>query len=222
MPIAHQFPTTSSGLLEGVRQDDPIAWDRLSRIYTHLVWHRCRIKSRLSREDSYDVMQEVFLEVRRSIHKLDKQADGTFRGWLWTITTNKIIDFLRQKSRQPKAAGGSDAAHQMSQVQDLYSELLNKEKRSEKEEKNEKAILAKAVLEMIEPDFKPKTWQAFYRCKMANCPVSEVARELGMTETAVTSAVHRVVTRLKEELQDLDEFEDFGEPDDSEETGDPE
>ena len=38
----------------------------------------------------------------------DRSGDS-FRGWLWTITQNKIRDQFRYRQGAPQAEGGSDA-----------------------------------------------------------------------------------------------------------------
>lgn len=208
MPIAHQFPTTSSGLLESARQMDPLAWNRLVSTYSRLVWYWCRVKAGLSPEDSADVMQEVFKSVVRKIGDFKKE-EGTFRGWLRTITTNKIRDLIRKKSRQPRAAGGSGAADRIKQIEDLFPAPHDEEGLSSGDHHRERNILIHRVLEELRPQFQEQSWNAFWQVKIVGRLAAEVAKELGMTEGAVTQAIHRIRKRLKEELKGFDEFEDF-------------
>ena len=54
----------------------------------HYFTHNC--------EDAYDISQEVFLKVFRSLSRLRRSS--TFDAWLRKITTNTCIDHLRQQS----------------------------------------------------------------------------------------------------------------------------
>src|SRR6186997_1416727 len=83
---------TSRSLLARVNANDPGAWDRLITLYAPLVWHWCR-KLSLPEQEIADVFQEVCKAVARHIHDFRKDhPSDTFRGWLRTITKNKVLD----------------------------------------------------------------------------------------------------------------------------------
>ena len=110
--------STSSSLLHRVTARDQEAWSRLVRIYGPLVdfWLR---PGHLQPADARDVFQEVFRAVAEGIasfHK-DRPCDR-FRGWLRTITRNKLADHFRRQGTQPAAAGGSEAYRQLQEVED--------------------------------------------------------------------------------------------------------
>ena len=95
-----EMVSTSSDLIDGVRRQDSLAWVRLVRIYSPLVYHWCRQKERLPPEDAADVLQDVFSAVAKGITGFQKNDNqGSFRGWLRRITTNKIHDFHRRNSQ---------------------------------------------------------------------------------------------------------------------------
>jgi RNA polymerase sigma-70 factor (ECF subfamily) len=101
--------STSSSLLARVKANDTQAWQRLSDLYGPLVYHWCR-RSGLHAEDAADVVQEVFRSVAASIPQFQKECEGdTFRGWLWTVTRNRVRDHVRASRNKPQAAGGTDA-----------------------------------------------------------------------------------------------------------------
>src|SRR5215207_5403568 len=94
---------TSPSLLLRVQSDQPGAWERLVDLYAPLVYHWCR-RARLGPEDTADVFQEVFRAVARTIATFHRDRTGdTFRGWLRTITRNKIRDHFRRLEEQPRA-----------------------------------------------------------------------------------------------------------------------
>ena len=109
-----QGSETSSSLLNRVNARDAVAWERLVDLYTPAVYCWCR-KAGLSSADAADIGQEVFKSVARSIARFrhDRPSDS-FRGWLRTITRNKIRDFYR--NRPVQASGGSAAQDALLQI----------------------------------------------------------------------------------------------------------
>src|SRR5437879_4069636 len=100
---------TSPSLLDRARQNAPGAWDRLVERYAPLVYHWCW-RGNLGPEDAADVFQDVFRAVAEHLVDFRRDRPGdTFRGWLRTITRNKIRDHFRRLDGEARAAGGTDA-----------------------------------------------------------------------------------------------------------------
>ena len=59
------------------------------------------------------------------------------------------------------------------------------------------------ALGMLQGEFEPRTWKAFWRAAVDGLPAPEAAAELGMTASAVRMAKSRILRRLREELGDL-------------------
>src|SRR4051794_28869712 len=109
---------TSPTLLQRAQSNEVGAWERLVELYAPLVYHWCR-RSQLSPEDTADIFQEVFREVAGHIGDFRRDRSGdSFRGWLRTITTNKIRDHFRRLHDQPRAIGGTDAQQRLQAVPD--------------------------------------------------------------------------------------------------------
>src|SRR5687768_5002943 len=99
--------STASSLVAGVKALDPAAWRRLAALYGPLVYGWAR-RAGLRGEDAADVVQEVFRAVAARAAQLRHGGPGdSFRGWLWTVTRNKLRDFWRDRSGTAEAAGGS-------------------------------------------------------------------------------------------------------------------
>src|SRR5437588_9992509 len=87
---------TSPSLLDRVKAGDAAAWERLVTLYAPLVFHWCR-RWGLRDEDAADVFQDVFQSVAAHIATFHRDRRGdTFRGWLRTITRNKVHDYYRR------------------------------------------------------------------------------------------------------------------------------
>jgi RNA polymerase sigma-70 factor (ECF subfamily) len=190
---------TSRSLLDRIRANESAAWDRLVALYSPLVLHWCR-SAGLQDEDSADVFQEVFQAVAGHIDSFRKeQAGGTFRGWLRTITQNKIHDHFRRRGKEPAGAGGSAAQARMAQ---MPAPVRPEEEGAEREA--ERRLFDRA-LELIRDEFEDRTWQAFWRTAVEGRSAKDVGAELAMSPGAVRVAKSRVLQRLREELGDLAE-----------------
>jgi RNA polymerase sigma-70 factor (ECF subfamily) len=193
-------------LLAALRDEEPAAWQRLVSLYAPLVYYWCR-KMDLAEQDAADVFQEVFQAVARRIRSFHKDgADDTFRGWLCTITRNKVRDHLRRESRQPHAAGGTTAQLRLSQLADLSEGQVTESEAKEPADVEAGASLGplfQRALERIAEHFEPRTWQAFWRVVVDGKTAQEVAQELSMQPGTVRVAKSRVLHRLRKELGEL-------------------
>jgi RNA polymerase sigma-70 factor, ECF subfamily len=196
-PEKRASTSTSRSLLARVNSNDAAAWDRLVTLYTPLVWHWCR-KMDLPRQEVADVFQEVFQSVAAHIRDFHRDRPGdTFRGWLRTITRNKVHDHFRVRSREPQAVGGSEANAWWSQLP--ASGGTSKE--SEGQERYNH--LFRQALELIKAEFQERTWRAFWRVVVEGQSPQAVAQELNISPGAVRVAKCRVLHRLRLELGDL-------------------
>ncbi|HLY09276.1 MAG TPA: sigma-70 family RNA polymerase sigma factor [Planctomycetota bacterium] len=186
---------TSSSLIDRVRADEAGAWDRLVALYAPLLYHWCR-RWKLQDEDLADVFQEVFKTLVLHIggFRRDKEGD-TFRGWLRTITRNKVLDHFR-KHRFEQVAG-SDADGRLSQIP-----APEADPQADPEEAEELRRLFLRGLDLIRNEFEDRTWQAFWRTAVDGRAPKDVALELSMSSGAVRVAKSRVLQRLREELGD--------------------
>ena len=191
-------PSTSRSLLERVKAHDAAAWDRLVTLYAPLVFHWCR-RWDLQEHDVADVFQEVFQAVARHISRFRKAGAGdTFRGWLRTITRNKVHDHFRRLGREPGGVGGTDAQRRLSQ---LPARQPPDEDPGGGEDA-ERSLFYRG-LDLIRGEFEERTWQAFWRTAVEGRLPRDVGDELGMSPGAVRVAKSRVLQRLREELGDL-------------------
>ncbi len=190
--------STSPSLLQQVARQDHQAWQRLTRLYGPLVFHWCR-RAKLDPHDAADVLQEVFAAVARAIDTFDPGPNSTFRGWLWTITRNKVRDFYRHESRRPRAVGGTSGWERLAAVPDSPSAASDAF--TDPKELN---ALFRRGLEIVRSEFEDRTWQIFWRTAVQEEPPALVAEEFGITPNAVRLAKSRVLRRLRQELGDLE------------------
>lgn len=191
----HSESATSPSLIRQVQAEDSEAWERLSQIYSPLVYGWVR-RSGLQEADAVDVVQNVFTQVARSIGSF---THVKFRGWLLTITKNEIRLWFRKRERElALAAGGSDAMMRMNGTPDFNESAVDTLEESESEAQ---AVVRRAA-ETIKDDYQPHTWQAFWRSTVEGHNGVAIAEDLGMTPKAVRQAKFRVLTRLREMLSE--------------------
>ncbi len=187
----------STSLLVRLRARDPDAWRRLAALFGPEVYRWCR-RAGLGPEDAADVGQEVFRAVDASLSDFRRDRPGdSFRGWLWTITRNKLRDFWRRPGGWIEAVGGSHFLDQLAQVPDDPESTLDAVGPATSDG------LVPRALELVRSEFEQKTWRAFRETAVEGRPAAEVARELGISTNAVYVARSRVLARLREELGPL-------------------
>jgi RNA polymerase sigma-70 factor (ECF subfamily) len=188
---------THRSLLEKARARDQAAWERMVALYAPLVLSWCRNWG-LKAEDAADVFQDVFQAVAAHLNGFRRERSGdTFRGWLRTITRNKVNDLFRRRQREPEGVGGSEAHANLVQVPDI-----GPSQEIEIAEEAENALLHRA-LETIRGEFEPRTWEAFWQTAVEGRAAIDVAADLSMTPGAVRVAKSRVLHRLRTDLGEL-------------------
>lgn len=223
---------TSRSLIERVRGEGVHAdqrgdaWNQLVALYAPMVMHWCRTR-KLGHADTADVFQETFQAVALHIGDFRKRRKlDTFRGWLRTITLNKINDHFRKLQREPRGIGGSEARQQLAElaaptegseasaaasassakpVDPLLALGGGGEAALPPEEQELEHSLFRRGLELIREEFEVRTWQAFWMTAVDGRATADVAADLKMTPGAVRVAKSRVLNRLRAELGDLQE-----------------
>lgn len=192
--------STSPTLLQLAREHDPAAWDQLVYIYTPKVLGWCR-RCNLQGQDVENVYQEVFATVFSKIQKFKReQSKHSFRGWLYTITRNKIIDHHRQQAKPGAGAGGTNARQVIEGVvgNQIVDELPESEPATSGENDDEKmSDPVTRAMEMIKLEFEEKTWKAFWAIVVEGRKPKDVAADMGLSTSAVYKAKSRVLLEFR-------------------------
>lgn len=185
---------TSASLLQRVReQSDEAGWQRLVDLYTPLIrsWIARHVRQE---EDVNDLVQQVFTVVVGKLPAfVHNGRAGAFRHWLRSITINHLRAFWRARRAPP----GADLEAALEELEDPTSAL------SRQWDREHDCHVARKVLALIEPEFRPSTWQAFRRLVLDEAAPETVAAELGLTVNAVLIAKSRVLRRLRQAAQGL-------------------
>ena len=197
---------TSHNLIVKAKAREPAAWERLAKLYAPLVYFWCQ-KSGLPQADLHDVFQDVFYALARDIKKFHPIESGSFRGWLRTITRNKVIDHFRRSGLEPIAFGGSDALNLFDQIPAAAQLSIDDSSGSSRGRiaQNESEIhqsMLCEVLSNVRSSFSEQTWMAFWMVVIDGRETKVVAKDLNMRPGTVRVAKSRVLKRLRLEIGD--------------------
>ena len=201
MPV-DDSPLTRVSLLVQIRDGgNHAAWREFVHLYGPVVYGFARQRG-LQDADAADIMQDVLRSVSSSIGRLDyDRRQGTFRGWLFTITRNKVFNFLTSRRSRPQGAGDSSTGR-------LLAEHPDGNAAAEEWETEYQRRLAAMAMDRIKGEFADNTWQAFWLTAVEGLAAADVAKRVGMSAGAIYVAKSRVLARLKEEVDLLREQEE--------------
>ena len=159
-------------------------------------------KRGLQDADAADLMQDVLRSVSSAIGRLDYDRNqGTFRGWLFTITRNKVFNFLSARRIRPQGSGDTATNR-------LLAEEPAASDGSDAWELEYQRRLASLAMERVKGEFHENTWRAFWLTAVEGVAAADVARQIGMSPGAIYVAKSRVLARLKDEVEAMRQQEE--------------
>jgi RNA polymerase sigma-70 factor (ECF subfamily) len=193
IPIMNS-PETRFSLIGRLRDhDDEQAWNEFALLYQPLIFRIARSRG-LQHADAAEVTQDVLGRVAGAVEQWTPDpAKGSFRGWLYRITRNLTIDYLRRDHRRPVNLDFTSG-------QNLDAIADPADPQSREFETEFRRSLFELAAAHIKGEFQPRTWQAFWRSAVEGVEVAAVAAELEMTVGAVYIARSRVMKRLSAEV----------------------
>ena len=193
-------PDTRPSLLLRLRDArDDLAWSEFLQIYEPLIYRLARCNG-FQDADSRELTQEVLLAVAKAIDRWDPAPQrGSFRGWLFRIARNLMINFLTRQRRHPPGTGDTD-----------FNRLLHEQPAADSQESayfdhEYKRQAFCWAAEQIRPEFQEQTWQAFWRTCVEGAAIKDVAADLRMSCGSIYVARSRVMARLRAKIEQLPE-----------------
>lgn len=197
--------STSRNLILHVQQGDAEAWRRFTSIYVPLIQYWVR-STGLQAADTLDVTQNVFVGVIRGLPRFQLDGEGnSLRAWLRTITRNAVVEWHRshQRGAQPLPDDHplwDNAAAARSTGEQSPGEQSSGEPGAAADERN---LLVAQATEIIRAEFRPDTWNLFWRAAVDGLPFDLVAADHGVTPWAVYKAKARILARFRELIGDF-------------------
>ena len=190
----NEAPETRQSLLLRLHDaQDHQAWNEFLAIYEPLVYRLAR-RNGFQDADARELTQEVLLAVAGAIERWDPDpSKGSFRGWLFRIARNLMVNFLAKRRNRPVATGDTN-----------FNRLLNEQPAASEEsvyfDQEYKRQTFHWAAERIRSDFREKTWQAFWQTCVDGRDVKQVATSLEMSVGSVYVSRSRVMARLRKEI----------------------
>jgi RNA polymerase sigma-70 factor (ECF subfamily) len=197
------FPETRDSLLIRLRQPgNQEAWREFASLYQPLIY-RLAARKGFQHADAEDLLQDVLVAISKAIGRLEVgEEKGRFRGWLFRICRNLIVNAIEKRQRIVPGSGDSDVFERLAQEPALNS-------------REQTAYILEFRRELfhwaartIRPEFQPTTWNLFWQTSVEGKPVAEVARALGLSIGAAYAARCRVLARLRKQIEELDDASD--------------
>lgn len=183
---------TRPTLLERLREGaDTLAWDEFFQRYWRLIFTWAR-RHGCSEDTAEEIVQDVMLGVfeRRGVYRYDPQR-GRFRNWLGTLVRNKVADHRRRPAGRIRGRGGDPGAG-------LTEPASAEAAPDDAWETAFEETLLMVLLDLIQREMNPRTYQAFELFTLHDVPAAKVAQTTGLTPNAVYQARKNVVKRLRE------------------------
>jgi RNA polymerase sigma factor (sigma-70 family) len=193
-----ESPATRASLLVRLRDGgDAAAWREFVRLYAPIIYGFAR-KRGLQDADAADLMQEVLRSLSSAAQRLEYDpARGTFRGWLFTVTRNKVFKFLESRSKRVLGTGDSNTQRRLEQHAGSDGDL------SADWEADYQRTLAAQAMERVKGEFRAATWDAFILTAVDGRTPAQVSARVGLSVGAIYVAKSRVIARLRLEIERL-------------------
>jgi len=194
------IPDTRASLLIRLRQPgNQEAWREFASLYEPLIY-RLAARKGFQHADAQDLLQDVLVAVARGIDRLEIGEDkGRFRGWLFRICRNLIVNSLEKRHRLVVGSGDSDIFERLSQ-----EPVLNAEEQSVYILEFRRELFHWAARNIRE-EFQPATWSLFWRTSVEGEPIASAAAELRLSLGAAYAARCRILSRLRKKIEELED-----------------
>ena len=180
-----QISMTEEQLIDGIKEDDKIAYERLFKLYYSDL---CKFCFRYVRDEvvSEEVVQEVFINIWDRRHQLS--INSSVKAYLYTAIRNRAFNYI--KLQLPKEQNKVEIEHMALLEVDTSEEELSLME------------LHRQVSMAI--DRLPKKCRTIFNLsKSAGMTYKEIAEELDISVKTVENQVGHALRRLRDELNPI-------------------
>jgi RNA polymerase sigma factor (sigma-70 family) len=184
---------TQVSLLLRIRDlSDAGSWREFAELYVPLIERFGRMNG-LQPADVNDLVQDVLCIVAKKIPEFEYDPQiGRFRSWLFSVSRRRIYKLLERRN----GAGSGDSRVQLMLLQQpARDEDLARWNAEYDGQRFQWAA------RRVEKQFRPATWQAFWRTAVEAQSIPAVAEALDMSVGAVHIARSRVIAAFQRTLE---------------------
>ncbi len=179
-----RFEHETIQIIRKIREGEDLAFNDLIERYKRQV---AAVAFRMvgDYDEAEDIAQMVFVKTAKNLNKFD--ITKKFSTWLYRITVNASIDFMRKHKRHKH------------ELIDNYSESLENEEDNPEEILNRKKL--RGIILKAADTLNDKQKAAFILRDLEGHQIDEVSEILDMPEATVRWYLHRARIRLRKELK---------------------
>lgn len=151
------------------------------RKYSPVITFRVRKALGGAISDCEDIVNEIMMQAIQKVKTGEFRGESSLGTFLYTITSRRIVDFIRAKSRILQHA--PEPAHFPDPQQEI--------------EAKERAEYIRQAISKLKPKFRDAIYLYYY----LELPRGEVARRLGISAHQVSERVNYAVKLIKKQLK---------------------
>ena len=179
---------TEQELIGAARQGDEGAFEELVRQYEKRVYHLA-LRMCGDQEDAWEIAQEAFLSVWRGLRFF--RGESAFSTWVYRLTSNAAIDYLRRQNRQKALEGVSlDDQETLAEPQDQSPSPQRQAELGELRENLQEGLMALSA----------EHRQVLLLRELQGLSYEEIGRELDLDLGTVKSRIARAREKLRKIL----------------------
>ena len=179
---------TEQELIGAARQGDEGAFEELVRQYEKRVYHLA-LRMCGDQEDAWEIAQEAFLSVWRGLRFF--RGESAFSTWVYRLTSNAAIDYLRRQNRQKALEGVSlDDQETLTEPQDHSPSPQQQAELGELRENLQEGLMALSA----------EHRQVLLLRELQGLSYEEIGRELDLDLGTVKSRIARGREKLRKIL----------------------
>ncbi|MBL7765946.1 MAG: RNA polymerase sigma factor [Chitinophagaceae bacterium] len=184
---------TEEELIKLLQREDPDAFQELVTAYSKRVYNLCLNFVELN-EDAEDITQEVFITIFKSVNGF--QGESQLSTWIYRITTNKCLEWIRAKKRK-KRSGPLTGLYDQNSGFLKYDPADKSHPGLILEQKDKARVLFSAIRQL------PENQQtAYLLAKVEERSYAEVAEIMEVSHSSVESLLFRAKQNLKTILKE--------------------
>lgn len=196
----HDLPKTRQSLILQLKTSSDDAWSEFLTVYEQAIFRFCRARG-LQDADAHDVTQEVFSALHSRIADWDVRPNrGSFRGWLFRVARNIVVDKIRERSKRHVGTDETTLSGLPQTTENAAAAFLFEYRSS----------LFHWAADQVSREVQDTTWQCFWKTAVENEKASDVAKQVGVSVGTVYTAKCRVVARIREKLSELSNIDGTG------------
>jgi len=179
---------TNEELMQEIKADNMFAFDALYGKYSRKLY-RFGYSILKSKEDSENLIQDVFLNLWENRHKVEKNA--SIQSYVFTIAYNSAISILRKKTKD------FQFVEYLKSLQEIIEEPVNVEL---------EYIELTAKLDMIINELPQRQKEVYLLHKVEGLKYNVIAEQLHISVNTIENHMSRALKTIREKLGDYSLF----------------